>query len=193
MKRAACFVAACLLLPGSAAFSNGDAAATAPHFVQARDGNSLTFTFTQLGARTEGHFRVFATDMVYDPANPAAGSLRVTVQVGSVDTQDAERDEVLVGPELLDAPNYPTATFVADSLAAVTNGLEAVGRLTIRGVTRPLRLPLTLRPGPAGLELTGQVTIRRLDFGIGQGDWRSTESIGDEVQVRYKVLLVKVT
>lgn len=154
-------------------------------------GSSLTFTFTQLGSATQGRFGRFTTELNYDEKNLAASSLRVTVQIASIDTQDAERDGVLVTPELFDAQKHPVATFVATSLVRGTSGLEAPGKLTIRGVTRDLRLPLAIKPTAAGLELSGATSFKRLDFGIGQGDWQSTESVGDEVKVQYKVLMTR--
>lgn len=158
---------------------------------QQAPGSSLTFTFTQLGSATQGRFGRFTTELNYDEKNLAASSLRVTVQIASIDTQDAERDGVLVTPELFDAQRHPVATFVATSLARGASGLDAPGKLTIRGVTRDLRLPLTIKPTAAGLELFGATSFKRLDFGIGQGDWQSTESVGDEVKVQYKVLMTR--
>jgi polyisoprenoid-binding protein YceI len=163
---------------------------TPPSYLQAK-GSSLTFTFTQLGAATQGRFGRFSTELSYDAKNLAASSLRVTVHIDSIDTQDAERDGVLVTPELFDAGKHPIASFVATSLVQGNAGLQAPGKLTIRGVTRDLRLPLTIRPAGDGLELSGSTSFKRLDFGIGQGDWQSTESVGDEVQVQYKVLLTR--
>ncbi len=181
-----------LLALSAAVIHAADARAAAPaRYVQASSGSALTFTFTQLGAATEGRFRQFTTALTYDEKNPEASSLEVTVQIASIDTQDGERDDVLATPELFDASKFPTATFVAGSLARAAAGLEAPGRLTMRGVTKELRLPLTIRTTATGLELSGETTIRRLDFGIGQGEWRSTESVGDEVKVRYKVALVR--
>jgi polyisoprenoid-binding protein YceI len=162
--------------------------AAVPSYQQAA-GSSLTFTFSQLGAATQGRFSRFDTALTFDEKNLEASSLRVTVQIASIDTQDAERDGVLVTPELFDAQKHPVATFVATSLVRGASGLEAPGKLTIRGVTRDLRLPLVIKPQGAGLELSGATSFRRLEFGIGQGDWQSTESVGDEVKVQYKVLL----
>jgi polyisoprenoid-binding protein YceI len=166
-------------------------AAAPTRYTQATSGNSLTFTFTQLGAATEGRFQRFATVLRYDDKNPAASSLEVTVQIASIDTQDGERDGVLATPELFDTQKFPVATFVSASLTRGPSGLEAPGKLTIRGVTRDLRLPLTIKPTATGLELSGQTTMKRLAFGIGQGDWQSVESVGDEVKVQYKVALVR--
>ena len=107
---------------------------------------------------------------------PAAGSLNVKVQIASVDTQDKDRDEMLTGADLFDAQKFPTAsTSRAHSRKRADGGLEAVGKLTLRGVTQDLRLPLTIKPTADGLELSGETAIKRLDYGVGQGDWKSTE------------------
>jgi polyisoprenoid-binding protein YceI len=168
------------------------AAAGPVKYTQANAGSSLAFTFSQLGADNTGRFKTFATEFSYDEANPAQGSLLVRVMIDSLDTGDAERDGTLKSADLFDAKGYPAATYVARSLArGASGGLEAVGKLTIRGVSKDVRLPLTLKPVSNGLELSGQVYIKRLDFGIGQGEWKSTESVGDEVKVQYKVALVR--
>jgi polyisoprenoid-binding protein YceI len=167
-------------------------ASGAPERYSQAPGSTLEFQFTQLGAPASGHFGRFTTELAYDEKNLGASSLEVTIQVASLDTQDAERDGVLKDVDLFDTRKHATATFLAGSLArAPGGGLEAAGKLTIRGVTKDLKLPLTLKPTANGFELSGQTTIRRLDFGVGQGEWKSTESVGDEVEVRYKVMLVK--
>jgi polyisoprenoid-binding protein YceI len=166
-------------------------AATAPHWVQA-PGSSLTFTFDQAGAASKGTFKQFSTELVYDEKSPVTGSLRVKVQIASVDTQDQERNDMLVGADLFDAKNFPAAQYAASSFArSAAGGLEAVGKLTLRGVTKDLRLPLRITPTAAGLELSGAAAIKRLDYGVGQGDWQSTEGVADEVKIQYKVMLTK--
>lgn len=167
------------------------AAATAPRYVQAPAGSSLTFTFVQEGAASKGSFKQFATELGYDDKSPATGSLKVQIQVASVDTADKDRNEMLAGADLFDAQKFPAAQYVAESFAKGANGtLEAVGKLTLRGVTRDLRLPLKITRTASGLELSGETAIKRLDYGVGQGDWKSTESVGDEVKVQYKVSLI---
>jgi polyisoprenoid-binding protein YceI len=112
--------------------------------------------------------------------------------MASLDTQDKDRNDMLAGADLFDVQKYPTAQYVANSFAKRANGqLEAAGKLTLRGVTRDLRIPLTIRDTPNGVELSGEVTIERLDYGVGQGDWRATDSVGNEVKVQFKVPLAK--
>lgn len=165
-------------------------AATATRYVQA-NGASLTFAFVQAGAENSGAFRQFATELRYDPNQLATSSLKVTVQIASLDTQDKDRDTELQGADLFDAKKYPTAQFVASSFAKGARGVEAVGKLTLRGVTHDLRLPLSIQSTATGVELSGETTIKRLDYGVGQGDWKSTEWVGDEVKLQYKVPLTK--
>ena len=173
----------------SAAPAGTSSNAVAPRFTQA-PGGSLTFSFMQAGAESHGSFRQFTTELGYDEKNPAAGSLKVTVQIGSLDTQDKDRDEALGGADLFDAKKHPTAQYLASSFAKrADGGLEAVGKLTLRGITRDLRVPLRIQNAPGGVELSGEVTIKRLDFGVGQGEWKSTEWVGDEVKLHYKVPL----
>jgi polyisoprenoid-binding protein YceI len=165
-------------------------AAAPAHYVQAA-GSNLGFSFEQAGAQGTGAFKQFATKFDYDPGNLAASTLQVTVQIGSLDTQDKDRDSTLASADLFDAKKYPTATYSASSLAKGANGVEAVGKLTIRNVTKDLRVPLTIKPAGAGLELSGAVTIKRLDYGVGQGEWQATDSVGDPVKLTYKVVLNK--
>jgi polyisoprenoid-binding protein YceI len=167
-------------------------AGAVPHYVQAASGSTLTFIFDQTGAQTEGSFKQFTTTFDYDEKNPDAGKLSVKVQIASLDTQDADRDSALAGADLFNAQKFPAATYVADSLTkGADGGLVAAGKLTLRGVTKPLRVPLAVRATATGLELSGETQLKRLDYGVGQGDFQSTESVGDLVKLRYKVALVK--
>jgi polyisoprenoid-binding protein YceI len=178
--------------PAAESPATAPAGAGTTRYAQAANTGSLTFSFSQAGATNTGSFKSFSTELNYDAKNLAASSLRVTVQIGSLATQDQERDDTLKSADLFDAQKFPTAQYTANSLAkTASGGIEAVGKLTLRGVTRDLRLPLTIRPGANGVELSGEVTLKRLDFGVGQGDWKSTETVGDAVKLQYKVPLAR--
>jgi polyisoprenoid-binding protein YceI len=187
-----------MLVAGACCAAEAPAAApaatkpAAARYTQAPGTGTLTFSFEQAGAESKGSFRQFATELTLNPANPTAGSLKVTVQVGSLDTQDKDRDEALRGADLFDTQSHPTAQYLATGFAKrADGGLEAVGKLTLRGVTRDLRLPLSIKPTANGVELSGDLTLKRLDFGVGQGEWKSTEWVGDEVKLHYVVSLVR--
>jgi polyisoprenoid-binding protein YceI len=176
----------------SAVCAAGEAPAVpaAARYTQSANSGNLTFVFVQADAENKRAFRKFSTELVYDEKNLAAGKLDVTVQIASLDTQDKDRDDTLKGADLLDAAKHPTAHYSAASLVrTASGGIEAVGKLTLRGVTRDLRVPLTLRATAGGLEISGETTIRRLDFGVGQGEWQSTEWVGNDVKLQFKVPL----
>jgi len=163
-----------------------------PRYTQNAAKSSLKFTFEQAGAAASGNFKKFTTVLIYDEKNLVASSLNVRVEIASVDTQEPERDAMLKDADLFNAAKYPAATFAASSLAKrADGGLEAVGKLTIRDTTHDLRLPLTLKPTPDGLELSGKTAIKRLDYGVGQGEMKATDSVGDEVKIEYAVSLVR--
>ena len=150
--------------------------------------SSLTYGFTQAGAQDQGRFKSFAVSF-----DPAAGRLQVVIDMRSFDTGDQQRNDILGGRDLFDVTQYPQARFMASHIAKTATGYEAMGSLTLRGVTRHITVPFTWRTvvaqgRPVGY-LSGRMTVRRLDFGVGQGQWQSTEWVGNEVTLRYSLTL----
>ena len=170
-------------------------AATVTRYALAPSGNALSFFFVQEGSETEGSFEKFSVVFAYDPNNLAASSLDVKVEMASVSTGYEDRDNGIREPGVLDVAKYPYAEYHAKALAKGPKGVEAVGKLTVRGVTHDLRIPLVIKPitvaGKAALELTGSTLVKRLDYGVGQGEFESTETIGNDIKLRWKVQLVK--
>jgi len=154
-------------------------------------GGTLTFTFIQADAANTGGFPKFSTELGWDEKALTPTRLEVSVQVAALETQDKDRDDILKGEDLLNVAKFPTAKYTATSFAKSGADFVASGKLTLRGVTRDLQLPLRIQATASGLSLSGEVSIKRLDYGVGQGDWKSTESVGDEVKLQYKVPLAK--
>ena len=69
---------------------------------------------------------------------------------------------------------------------------EAHGQLTIRDVTRDVVLPFELTIEETGggkvANAVGELTISRLDYGVGQGEWASTKTVGEEVVIRIEIV-----
>jgi polyisoprenoid-binding protein YceI len=149
----------------------------------------LEFTATQAGAKFTGSFTRFRVALDFDPAHPAGGRLYVAVEAASIDTRDPERDEILRGPDFFRAEAHPLAEFRAGRFERAGDGWRAPGELTIRGVTRPVPVTFTLAPGAGSTVMKGSANLRRLAFGLGQGEWASTEWVGDEVDVRFELRL----
>jgi polyisoprenoid-binding protein YceI len=177
---------------GAPAFADGPAAATHYSIDQAK--SSLEFGFVQAGAQNKGKFSKFPVSFDASANGATPTRLDVTVDMTSMDTDDKERNDTLRGPDLFDVAKYPQAHFVATQITKTATGFDAVGKLTLRGVTRDQHVPFTLRStneqGHAVAYLAGRATVHRLDFGVGQGDWKSTEWVGNDVTVSYSVRLV---
>src|SRR5579863_7892778 len=169
-------------------------AAAIPHYTLDPAKSSLEFAFTQAGALNKGHFGRFPVTMDFSADNLAASRLEVAVDVNSLDTGDKDRDDTLRGADLLSVSKFPQAQFSAAQIVKTATGFEASGKLTIRGVTRDTRVPFSFRTaseqGAAVGYMSGKVTIRRLDFGVGQGEWKATDQVGNEVTVSFALRLI---
>ena len=149
----------------------------------------LQFDAIQADANFTGRFKAYEVRFDFDPAKPAGGRLDVTVTLASTDTADDERDEILKSAEFFWTERHPQAKFHATKFSRAGKRWRADGELTLRGVTKPATVLFTLDEKPQMLGMKGDATIRRLPFGVGQGEWQSTEWVGDEVVVRFDLKL----
>ena len=190
----ACTQAAASPPPALAAPAAAPAAA-ASHYTLDPAKSSLEFTFLQAGAKGTGRFPRFAVTLDCAGADPAGGRLEVSVDVAALDTGDKDRDDVLRSDDLFAVAKFPQAHFLATRIAKTAGGYEAEGALTIRGMTRETKVPFTFREategGVAVGYMTGKTMIRRLDFGVGQGDWKATDQAGNEVTVSFTLRLTR--
>ncbi|HTD12616.1 MAG TPA: YceI family protein [Steroidobacteraceae bacterium] len=192
---------AAVLLAASAAAAPATAPATATAVVTRytldQPKSTLEFAFTQAGALNKGHFGRFPVNMDFAADNLAASSLEVAIDVNSLDTGDKDRDDTLRGADLFNVAKFPQAHFSAAQIVKTAAGFEAQGKLTIRGVARDARVPFTFRTaseqGAVVGYMSGKVTIRRLDFGVGQGDWKATDQVGNDVIVSFALRLSAAT
>jgi polyisoprenoid-binding protein YceI len=155
--------------------------------------SELTFTPRLAGGEFAGRFERFEVTLRFDPADLAHSSLQVAVDLLSARTGDDERDAALQGVDFFATSRWPRARFTSTTIRALGGNLyEAAGRLTLRDVTREVIVPFRFeRSTPTGdkARMSGETTVRRLQFGIGQGDWRSTEWLDDGVRLEFSLAL----
>lgn len=169
-----------------AGFSGGALAAD-PWVVDANE-SEIEFTGTQLGAEFEGEFETFDATIVFSPDDLAGSAVEVVIDIASVNTQNADRDSQIVSADWFDAAQWPTAKFVTKSFREIAPGkYEAVADLTIRDVTREVTMPFDLEITGNEAEAEGKVTIKRTDFGVGQGQWIDTTQVGDAVTIKIEI------
>ncbi len=159
--------------------------AMAADYVQAAGtpGSNLAFATKYDGEVFAGTFPGFSTQLSFDPANPAAGSLDVAIPLAGARSGNSDRDSTLQGADFFDVGKFATARYTAKGFRALGNDqFAADGTLELRGVSKPVTLTFTWTPGAQPV-LKGKATVKRLDFGVGGGDWADTKTIPDETAI----------
>jgi polyisoprenoid-binding protein YceI len=156
-------------------------------------GSAIRFVATQQGAPVEGGFQTFTAEIAFDPEDLAASRVAVAIDVASIATGHKDRDATLRSAAFFDVETWPRATFVSDELRSLGGDrYQARGRLAIRDVTREVVLPFELTIADGGgarhARATAELTISRLDFGVGQGEWAATKTVGGDVVVRIEIV-----
>jgi polyisoprenoid-binding protein YceI len=151
--------------------------------------STIGFEGTQMGAPFKGSFKQFDGTIVFDSAHLDASKADITIQMNSVDATSKDRTEYLPNEPWFDVAKYPDAHFVTTSIekAPQENHYIAKANLTIRDVTLPVTLPFTLVIKGNQAVMNGETTISRIDFGVGQGEWKDVSTVGANVKVTINV------
>ncbi len=163
----------------------------APYMSDAQN-SRLEFGFNQAGARNSGQFKTFSVELELPSTESPGGRLDVVIDVASLDTRDGDRDSMLRSAYFFDSDFHPQARFESVDIVATGEGrYTANGSLTIRETTRDIALPFVLDEEPAEgrKHLHGQISLRRLDYGVGEGEWAATTWIRNDVTISYSVRL----
>jgi polyisoprenoid-binding protein YceI len=142
------------------------------------------FTFKE-----EGRFTDFNGQVAYNPKDPAATRVDVTVYTSSVDTTNKDHDAMLRSDGFFETSRYPTMRFVSTGAGVRPDGsLLVKGNLTIRDVTKEIEVPVRIQPAGAGgdARLETSFDIDRTEFGINGSPKVGgfSVSIGKKVNVR---------
>lgn len=179
-----------LCLAGTVAVLLGAAAAAATtSYTSDPQQSRLEFIGVQAGAEFKGVFHKFTATVEFAPEALASSRIDVQIDMNSVDSLDKDRDTTIRGKDVFDVAHYPTAHYATKSITKSGAGFSAVGALTLHGVTRDVPIEFQFAPGAAGAKLSGSAKLNRLDFGVGQGDWKSTETVGDAVKINFSLVL----
>jgi len=166
-------------------------AATGAHAADyvAQPGSTLGFSASFEGEQFEGQFGKFTPRIRFDPEQLQDGRFDVAIELGSADTDNEDRDEVLLGPEFFAAAREPAARYLATTFQHLGGDRYiASGTLTLRGISRPVSLEFTWTPGATPV-LAGKARLSRLAFEVGTGDWSDTGMLPDEVVVTTRLQL----
>jgi polyisoprenoid-binding protein YceI len=182
----AAFGAAVFWVAGAAALCAGGVA----HAQLDTAKSTIVAVSRQMGVAVQGSFTKFSAQIDFDPAKPAGGSAKITVDMSGYDLGDATYNDSVRGPEWFDAKAFPQATFVSTAIAPTgPNQYRVNGNLTIKGHTQNVAVPVVLTQQGATQTFDGTLPIHRLAFGIGTGEWKDTSIVADEVLIKFHIVV----
>jgi polyisoprenoid-binding protein YceI len=164
------------------------ALAAPPVWTVDKAASRLTFSSSVSGAAFTGSFKRWDAVIHFDPKDLAHSDVSATIDIASASTGSGDRDAELPDQDWFWTSKFPRATFVAHGFQPAGPGRYlAPGVLTIRGAAKPLTLPFTLAITGAAAKMSAQVQLNRLAFGVGQGEWKATDTVPAGVSVNVQL------
>lgn len=160
--------------------------------------SNLNFQVTHFFTPVNGKFHEYNSDIYFSPDNLAESSINVEVMVGSIDTNNEKRDGHLQSDDFFNAEKFPKMTFNSTKITSEGNNrFTAHGQLTIKDVTKDVKLPFTLlgvkdhpmKENTKVAGIKGSLKIDRTAYDVGVGDWAATAVVGDEVEISFALEL----
>ena len=146
-----------------------------------------------------GRFKEFEGTVHYDDKDVTRSSVEFTAKVASIDTEVEARDKHLRTADFFEVEKFPTMTF--KSTRVERKGKDAYvlhGDLTLKGVTKPVALPFTIKGavkdpwGNTRFGIEAETKINRRDFGVNYGNaFAGGLDVGNEVTISLQLEAVK--
>jgi len=151
-------------------------------------GSELKFTIKNLGFDVAGSFAGFEGNISFDEQNIMGSSFDVTINAATVNTDNSLRDEHLRGENYFNVQAYPKIRLASEKVTMLNKSgtYRLSGKLTMKGVTKPVSFPFTAVALAGGYSFKGSFKINRRDFGIG-----GTSTLADELEVNINVTAKK--
>ena len=156
------------------------------------------FTIGFLGlTKVRGSVRSYSAAILYDEKDPTKSSVTAFFDPATIDTGNEMRDKDLKGERFFDVSKHPRMFFQSNSIERTGPDRYLVrGTLEIRGVKRPIAIPMTQTVprvpdvgwGNVRVGGSGRVTIKRTDFGITGAEFWGQKALADDVELEIDIL-----
>ena len=169
-----------------------DGLAKAPSWELDKAHASIYFGVDHIFMKVRGHFDDFSAAINFDPEDLAGSSFFFEIEVDSINTNNGKRDRHLRSADFFNESKYPVIRFRSSNINATgKNTYDVAGTLTIKGKEYDYILPLTLagimdHPMEKGAKVAGfngEITIDRLDYGVGNGKYYKLGVVGKDVDI----------
>src|ERR1043165_6312016 len=150
---------------------------------------SVSFTIKNMGSTVKGSLGGLNTNIVFSPDKLASSSLRGSVTVSTINTDNSKRDKDLQGEKYFNAGEYKLIEVRSVRLGKADAGYTGTFNVTIKGVTRQMTIPFAFtQQGRSGI-FRSDFTINRRDFGVGTKSGLAM-AMGDDVHVHIEIKVV---
>ncbi len=151
-------------------------------------------------AAVRGQFTEFSGDVYFDPENLVKSKFDFVIKVDSIDTKIGKRDTHLRTPDFFDAKKFPEMVFKSSRMThAGGNKYIVDGKLNIKDVSKDLALEFIylgqkdnpLKPGEVVAGLDASLTIDRLEYHVGDGNFYKMGVVGKDVDILITLELLR--
>jgi polyisoprenoid-binding protein YceI len=151
--------------------------------------SSVSAVFKQMNVPVESKFKKASIVIDYNAASPDASKATVEIDTASLDLGDAEMNKEVAKKDWFNSAQFPKATFVSSAIKAAGPGkLNVTGKLTIKGKVQDVAFPLSVKAEGGAQVFDGALPIKRLAFNVGEGEWKDTGMVADEVTIKFHVV-----
>lgn len=150
---------------------------------------TVSAVFKQMNVPVEAKFKKFAIAIDYNAATPDQAKASAEIETASLDVGDAEMNKEVAKKEWFNSAQFPKASFISSAIKNAGAGkLNVTGKLTIKGKTADVSFPLTVKAEGGKQVFDGALPIKRLAFNVGEGEWKDTGMVADEVTIKFHVV-----
>lgn len=151
--------------------------------------SEIRFVSRQMNVPIEGRFSSISSEVRFDPRHPEAAQARIEIALAGIDAGSDDATTEVRRKSWLNIKLFPTATFVSTGVKPLSgNRYQARGDLSIKGITREIEVPFTVKRTGNATVFEGGFTLLRLGFNIGEGPWSDTDTVANEVEVRFRLV-----
>ena len=154
--------------------------------------SSVAITFKQMNVPVDARFKKFSASIDYDAARPESAKASVDIDTASLDLGEAEMNKEVAKKDWFNSAQYPKAGFVSSSIKPAGAGkLNVTGKLSIKGKSADVSFPLLVKLEAGKQVFEGALPIKRMAFNIGEGEWKDTSMVADDVIIKFRVSAVQ--
>jgi polyisoprenoid-binding protein YceI len=152
----------------------------------------VSATFKQMNVPVDANFTKFSAMVDFDANKLDAAKASIDIHIPSFDLGDPDYNHEVQKKEWFNGSQFPKASFVSSKIKSLAAGkFEVSGKLTIKGRTADVNFPLNLKKEGSAQIFEGSLPIRRLAFSIGEGEWKDTSIVADEVIIKFRIFAGK--